>query len=172
MDETLRSMLLSPSALYVLAGIALALTLSRRRSDVEKETADRFVEIFLVGVSVQCLHFAEEFTGGLHVRFPQLAGLAPLPDAFFVILNLAWIALWLLAAIGFRRRVHVSLFFIWFFILGALANVVLHPLAALALGSYVPGLITAPFLGVAGAVLWRRLWAMTAPPETAPPLSS
>jgi hypothetical protein len=163
MNETLRSMLLGPAGLYVLAGIALVLTFTRHGPVSGIMPTGRFTGIFLAGVALQGLHAAEEFAGGFHIRFPQLLGLAPWPDAFFMALNLAFIALWLLAAIGLRRCTTPSLFLIWFFTLAAIGNAVFHPLIALVTSGYFPGLITAPFLGIAGIVLLRHLLRLTAP---------
>ena len=51
-------------------------------------------------------------------------------------------------------------------------NGVAYPLLAVDAGGYFPGLITAPVLGVAGAVLWMRLLALTSRDDRREPRTS
>ncbi|MCP5051508.1 MAG: hypothetical protein GY940_30350, partial [bacterium] len=122
MSESVRSMLLGPSGLYVIAAIALIPTVSRRVRKLDTALYDRFIHLFLVGISCQCLHFVEEFVTGFHHRFPVLLGLAPWSSEFFVTLNLAWIALWVVSPIGLRKNFQPAFFPVWFLTFAMIAN--------------------------------------------------
>jgi len=92
------------------------------------------------------------------------------PSEFFVIFNLVWIALWLLAAVGVKRGMRTAFFPLWFFAIGMVGNALWHPLLSLATGGYFPGLFTSPFAGIIGVMLLSRLWKLTDPalePNTA-----
>jgi hypothetical protein len=67
MDADLRSMMVGPAPLYIIAGIALALTVLRRVDARQTDKCDRLIDFLLIGVAVQCLHFIE-FTTGFHER--------------------------------------------------------------------------------------------------------
>jgi hypothetical protein len=49
----------------------------------------------------------------------------------------------------------------WFLALAMMMNGIAHPLVAVWTGGYFSGLVTSPFVGVAGLWLWRRLVAAT-----------
>lgn len=147
--------------LGVVAAVAFLLAM-RRFSPVEAAKA-RFDASVALGITtvVQSVHFAEEWATGFHVRFPALLGLAPMPLSFFVLFNLAWIAIWI-ASIPFLRRGRRQAFFAaWFLALAGVLNAVAHPLMAIASGGYFPGLITSPAVGIAGVILWQRLQKAT-----------
>ena len=163
MTENVLSMILGPSVLYAVAIVALALTIFRRPAKYTTEFVDRIIHLYLIGISFQCLHFTEEFVTGFYVRAPRFLGLVPWPSEFFVIFNLAWIALWLLGAVGLKSHVRVAFFPVWFFAVGMVGNAIWHPLLSLATGGYFPGLYTSPFAGIIGVMLLSRLWKLTAP---------
>ena len=162
MSETWRSVLTGLGGLYVLLFAALLLALFRGRGPFPTPPT-KTVNLFLAGIACQCLHVAEEFISGFHVRFPTYLGLAPWPDAFFVTFNLVWIAIWLLAAIGIQHRLRIAWFPIWFFALGMAANGLVHPLLAVSAGGYFPGLWTSLLVGPIGFLLLFRLWVVTGP---------
>lgn len=165
MDENLRSILLGLSALYVVAGIALILTILRHEVKQQHSTAAliRFTHLFLVGVAFQSLHFIEEFVTGLYIRLPAFLGLAPWPAEFFVAFNLAWIAIWIVSAIGIQYHFQPAFFPVWFFVFGMIGNGVFHPLLAIAVQGYFPGLVSSPIVGVIGIILLTKLWELTQP---------
>lgn len=113
----------------------------------------------LVVLALQALHFAEEFATGFQSRLPARLGLDGWSDAFFVTFNAAWIAIWALALAGAMagRMTRLAAIPLWFLGLAAIGNGVGHPILAVVAGGYFPGLVTAPFLGLAGIVLVRRL---------------
>jgi hypothetical protein len=110
---------------------------------------------------VQAAHFGEEYTTEFYRLFPERLGLASWSAQFFVIFNLVWLSLWLgaIAAAYLRRAPLYSATTLWFLAIAAIGNGVAHPLLALGARGYFPGLITAPFLGIAGLFLARSLLA-------------
>ena len=163
MSESLRSMILGPSALYAVAVVALALTVLRRVDKPEVQALDGVIDLYLIGVACQCLHFTEEFVTGFHLRLPPFLGLVPWSSEFFVTFNLIWMALWVSSAVGIRRNLRIAFFPLWFFTFGMIGNAVWHPLLALATGGYFPGLYTSPLGGGIGVALVSRLWKVTRP---------
>ena len=161
MNENVRSMVLGPSVLYGVAIIALILTAARKPAKNSEQAIDAIVNLYLIGVAFQCLHFTEEFVTRFYVRAPEFLGFAAWSREFFVIFNLSWIALWLIAAVGIKRRMRIAFFPVWFFAISMVGNAIWHPLLCLAAGGYFPGLFTSPFGGVIGIMLLSRLRKLT-----------
>jgi hypothetical protein len=110
-----------------------------------------------LAVGLQSLHFAEEAAMGFHQHFPAIFGLPEMPFGAFAVFNIAWIVAWIFAVAGVRSLNTAAFFAAWFLAIGGLLNLVAHPLLALAVGGYFPGLFTSPLIGGAGIVLWRHL---------------
>src|SRR2546421_6239073 len=163
MSENVRSMIFGPSALYGVAIVALGLTIARKPVKDSVDAIDAIIRLYLIGIAFQCLHFTEEYVTRFYVRAPEFLGLVAWPSEFFVIFNLSWIALWLLAAVGVKRGIRVAYFPLWFFAVGMVGNAIWHPLLCLATGGYFPGLFTSPFAGIIGVLLLSRLRRLTEP---------
>lgn len=161
MNENLSSILLGLIPLYVVAGLALLFTIFRRGAKPDPTLTQRFIHLFLLGIALQCIHFIEEFVTGFYTRFPAFLGLAPWPAEFFVTFNLAWIAIWIVSAIGIYYNFQAAYFPVWFFTLGMIVNGIFHPLLALNSRGYFPGLFTSPAVGIIGVVLMIKLWELT-----------
>jgi hypothetical protein len=162
MSDQFRSLLLVPAGLYILLGVALVLILVRPPRPVDLDGRTKLVGAFLIGIAAQCAHTVEEFVTGLHRVLPPLFNLAPLSDGAFVGFNLFWLGVWALAALGALRGYRLAYFPIWFFGLAMCLNGVAHPLLAVWVGDYFPGLITSPLVGIMGVVVTRRLFQYTA----------
>ena len=79
--------------------------------------------MYLLAIAVQCLHFAEEYLTGFQRQFPKLIG-DEWSDTRFVTFNLAWLAVFVLAAVGVYRRMPLAYLVVLFFALaGGVANV-------------------------------------------------
>jgi hypothetical protein len=150
--------LLPPVVVLGLAAFA-ALRLALRRTSpieliVERITASRALALATV---IQSGHFAEEWATDFHARFPALFGLEAMPLSFFAVLNLTWIAIWIVSVPMLRSARKPAFFAAWFLAIAGMLNGVAHPLIAIASGTYFPGLITSPFIGLASVNLWKRL---------------
>jgi hypothetical protein len=147
-------------SIAILTLVALAaLILARRRnasgeSAIERTAASRAL---VLATAAQSVHFVEEWATGFHIQFPALFGQDPMPLAFFVAFNLAWIAIWVFSVPLIRSGVRPAVFAAWFLALAGMLNALAHPSLAALVGSYFPGLISSPLIGVARLYLWRRL---------------
>lgn len=164
MNETLRSILMGTAGLSVGAVIALLLTVLRKPLKGDLAGRERTARLFLIGVAAQCLHFMEEFATEFHQRFPALLGLPAWSENFFVLFNLLLLSVWILSAIGLQKGYRFTFFPVWFFAIASIANGIAHPLFAVMVHGYFPGLITSPVVGVLGVLLWFRLQALTRAP--------
>jgi hypothetical protein len=175
MSEELRSILLGTAGLWAAAVAALFLTLARGGVGASGERLRAAVRLAIVAVLVQGAHFAEELATGFHERFPELFGLTPWPVGFFVSFNLFWLGIWGLSIWGLAARRWFAFFPLWFLAIASVANGLAHPLLSLRDGGYFPGLVSSPFVGIAGILLLRCLFQFThrlkpMPPSEADPI--
>lgn len=160
-NPDVRSIFSGTAGLSVLVIISVVLTIARPHVSHDPAVRRRFFVIFGAAIAAQCAHFAEELATGFHWRFPVLLGLSPWSPTFFVWFNLAWILIWVLAALGLRIGFVAALLPAWFLALALLLNGVAHPLMALSAGGYFPGLYSSPLVGVVGILLLRALRKLT-----------
>ena len=151
-------------SIVVLGVVAVfAVRIARRRSSPVEAVTERAVASAVLGLTtaIQCVHFIEEWATGFNVRFPALLGLDPMPLPFFIAYNLAWIAGWIASIPSIRLGRTLAFFAAWFLAIAGILNGVAHPILAIVSDGYFPGLITSPFIGLAGVILWRRLHEAT-----------
>lgn len=118
----------------------------------------RVLPFYLLGVAVQCLHFAEEYLTGFQRELPRLFGYQ-WDDARFVLFNLVWLFLFIVAALGVLQGVRLAYLIAFFFTLFAgIGNGIWHPALAVYRGGYFPGVLTAPLNFLVGVALLRRLY--------------
>jgi hypothetical protein len=112
---------------------------------------------YLFGLSVQCLHFCEEYLSGFQTAAPGLFGYA-WSDRLFAAFNLLWLAVFLLAAIGVLRQCPMAYLVVFFYaIFGGIINGLGHIAISLALRDLFPGTLTAPFCLIAGMAVLKKL---------------
>lgn len=144
------------------AGLSLALVVAfllwRRRPPRPDWQPDRLLTVYFVGIVVQLAHFVEELATGFASAFPTLVGLDyTWTEVKFITCNLAWLAVFGVAAWCIHRRWTGALVVAWLFAIVAIANGVLHVAATLLQGGYFPGVVTALVLFDVGILLLRRL---------------
>ena len=161
MDQTLRSELVGTAGLTLASVVALLLTMWRTPASSRGAGRRTTANVFAVLVMVQALHFAEEHATHFYEAFPTALGLAPWPPRFFLTFNLTWLAIWTIAVFGVRAGSRLAFFPGWFLAIASIANGVAHPLLAMRVQGYFPGLLTSPLLGIGGVVLWRTLISRT-----------
>ena len=159
--DAFTSALIGTAGLSLIACVALFLAWSRRPQTAHPDAERRTIGLFVVGIFLQCAHFAEEYATGFYRLFPTALGLTPWSARFFIAFNLTWLGIWAWAAFAVRTRSRAAYSAIWFFALAAVLNGVAHPLLAIRAGGYFPGLLTAPLLGVVGGWLFVRLLDIT-----------
>ena len=124
-----------------------------------KNDAARVLPIYLLAVTVQCLHFTEEYVTGFQHQFPRLFG-EDWSDARFVTFNMLWLAAFVLAGLGVYRRVPLAYLVVLFLaLIGGVGNGVSHLILSAMSRGYFPGLITAPFCLLMGIMLLRRIFS-------------
>jgi hypothetical protein len=117
--------------------------------------------MYLIAIAVQCAHFTEEYLTGFQREFPKLMGYE-WSDARFVAFNMAWLAVFVLAALGVYRRVSLAYLVVLFLALaGGIGNGTGHLLLSAMRGGYFPGLATAPLCLLAGVGLLIKLFGGT-----------
>ncbi|MDP9004824.1 MAG: HXXEE domain-containing protein, partial [Verrucomicrobiota bacterium] len=115
--------------------------------------------IYLIALALQCLHFTEEYVSGFQDRVTELmASMPPFNVNVFVAFNMIAYCLFLLAGVGMYKGLKFPMIIVWFFAIGGVAcNAIWHPLFALKVGGYFPGLYTSLAYWVVGPILLRRL---------------
>jgi hypothetical protein len=161
--EELRSILLGTAGVSAAGVVALFLT-ATRRLDSSRAGLHAVIRVATIAVLVQSAHFVEELATGFHHRFPEQLGLTPWSSSFFISFNLFWLAVWVLSCRGQAAGHRAALAALWFLAIAGLVNGVAHPLLSARVGSYFPGLLTSPILGVVGFLLLRRLASVTRGP--------
>ena len=157
MSEQLRSIFLGLSGIYIIAHIAIFLTVTQRATEIDKDKVSKLILLFGIGIFFQFLHSLEEYFTGFYIHWPQFLDLTPWSPHFFASFNLIWIAVWSLSIFGIRHNYRSAYFALWFFVVGMILNLIAHPLLALAVQEYFPGLITSPLVGITGLLLLRML---------------
>ena len=146
---------------FVVLGLAalaaLLLALSRPSSPEKEMERHAASHALALAVGVQSVHFAEETATGFHERLPALFGLPGMPASVFVAFNLLWLGIWCASILGLRSARIAAFFAAWFLAIAGILNGIAHPLLAVAVGGYFPGLVTSPFIGGASVWLWLRL---------------
>ena len=120
--------------------------------------------MYLLAIAVQCLHFAEEYLTGFQRQFPKLIAGYEWSGAHFVAFNMAWLAVFVLAALGVYRRTPLAYLVVLFLaLIGGVSNGAGHLLLSATQGRYFPGLATAPFCLLAGIGVLIRLFGEKGP---------
>lgn len=152
-------MLLGTAGLTLAAFVALLLALTRPRV-----LASEFAPIRTwagLAVLLHIGHFTEEYYSAFYIQFPQLLGLAPWTESFFVVANIAWLVVWLFALALLDRFPRTAIFPLWFLSIAATMNGIAHPVLAIGRGGYFPGFWSSLLIGGAGVYLLRRLMLAT-----------
>jgi uncharacterized membrane protein YdjX (TVP38/TMEM64 family) len=121
---------------------------------------DRVLPLYLLAVGIQLLHFMEEFITGFYVRNPvEIYGANSFTADEFVISQMSVLFLLIIGAIGIYRGWKIPMVMVWFLVIFfLLINAIQHPLFAVVVGGYFPGLVTSVAGWVLGPILFKRLW--------------
>jgi hypothetical protein len=127
----------------------------------ELPDADHFVPLFFVALSLQFLHFAEEFVTDFKTLFPVLYGGVPYSNNLFVTFNMVSYAVFVLSCLlVFYRGLRFLLVPVLFYVVyGAVGNAITHTWWVVHSGRYFPGFFTALAYWVLGPWLLYRLMA-------------
>ncbi|MFX0071657.1 MAG: HXXEE domain-containing protein [Candidatus Hermodarchaeota archaeon] len=126
----------------------------------EMPEPERTLPVYLIALGVQLLHFIEEFTTGLYIRFPtEIYNSDPYSANEFVISQMVVYFLFIIGALGIFKGWNMTMIFVWFLLIMMLiVNSIQHPIYSIMVGGYFPGLYTS-FAGIILApILFKRLW--------------
>jgi len=140
--------------------MVLALVCYFRTGYLRMPKPERVLPVYLLALAIQFLHFTEEYVYGFHLRVVEiLDGVPPFTANAFVAFNMIAYCLFLLAGLGMYKGMKFPMILVWFFTLGgALGNALWHPLLAIKVGGYFPGLFTSFAYLIVGPILFMRLW--------------
>ncbi len=123
-------------------------------------TAERVLPLYLGALAIQMIHFIEEFVTGFQSRFPvEIYHSAPFSANEFVISQMALYSFLIVAAIGIFKQWKIPMIMAWFLIVMLLiVNALQHPIYALMVKGYFPGLYTSFAGWILGPVMFKRMW--------------
>jgi len=151
-------MSLLPSVLILGAVAMVALQFTRGRAISDDPIILRRAAVGLaIATVVQGIHFTEEALTGFHETFPAAFGQPPMSYTLFLVFNVGWLCIWAISIRGLISGQRAAFFAAWFLAIAGVLNAIAHPLLAITTRGYFPGLLTSPLIGVAAAILWRRL---------------
>lgn len=153
--------LVHPAQKYIFVpAMVVAFVCYLRTSYREMPNVERVLPIYLIALAIQFLHFTEEYLYGFHVRVSEtMTGWPPFDNNVFVAFNMIAYCLFLLSGVGMYKGMKFPMIIVWFFTIAAvLGNAILHPLLALRVGGYFPGLYTSLAYWILGPILLMRLW--------------
>jgi hypothetical protein len=90
------------TVLGVAALIALLLAFWRRPQPDQTKERQAASRALGATVAIQAVHFIEELVTDFPVEFPALFGLPPMSYTYFIVFNLAWLAIWVASIPGLR----------------------------------------------------------------------
>lgn len=149
--------------LTVILGISLLTSRARPFARLEEPARKRLRVVAGVAVTMQAAHFVEELRTGFPQAFPSILGLRPWSTAAFVLFNIGWLAIWMVALREAPRGRRLAEWPLWFLGLAMMVNGVAHPLLAVRAGGYFPGLWTSIPSAVVGVMLLRELTRISGP---------
>jgi hypothetical protein len=120
--------------------------------------------LYLLAVGIQLLHFMEEFLAKFYVRKPvEIYGANPFTVEEFVVSQMSMFFLLIIGAIGIYKRWKIPMVMVWFLVIFfLLVNAIQHPIFALTVGGYFPGLYTSVAGWILGPILFKKLWGVRA----------
>ena len=103
----------------------------------------KILPLYLGALSIQMLHFAEEYLTDFVVEFPKLLGQEPYPVDYWLVFNMAAYAFFIIGGVVLHKKIReFAVVPIFFILVGVFLNPIAHLGLTLYKGSYFPGLYT------------------------------
>ena len=119
---------------------------------------DRILPLYLLLLSVQFLHFTEEFLTDFHIEVPKLIGQEAYSLEYWLTFNMvAYFIFTIGGIIIFKRLKEFMIIPLFFIITGVILNSIGHILISIYVGSYFSGLYTSFIYLVIGPILIKRI---------------
>jgi hypothetical protein len=114
--------------------------------------------LYIAGILIQLSHFLEEYYTGFYKALPTIFNANSWTGSQFIIFNIVWLIIFLLAAIGAIKNIRLSFLIVWFFIfIGGVGNGIMHIGLSLIRKEYFSGTVTAFFLFVIGLIMIKNI---------------
>lgn len=127
-------------------GIIIAFFIYLKKAYRKMPSPDKILPLYLLALSIQMLHFTEEYLTSLVTALPALFGQDPYPEDYWLVFNMSAYAFFLLGGIVlFKRIKELAVIPLFFILVGVVFNAVAHVGLAVYTNSYFPGLFTALF---------------------------
>jgi hypothetical protein len=137
--------------LFLNIGLAVSLMIWL---NFKKSYSRKLSWLYLTGILIQITHFLEEYLMGFYKELPAIFNTNSWTGRQFIIFNIVWLIIFLLAAIGSFTNIKMSFLIVWFFILiGGIGNGIMHIGLSMLRKEYFPGTVTAVFLLAIGIIM-------------------
>jgi len=95
---------------------------------------------------------------GFYKELPSIFNANSWTGSQFIIFNIVWLIIFLLAAIGSFKKFKLSFLIVWFFVLiGGIGNGIMHIGLSLLRKEYFPGSVTSVFLFAIGIIMIQNI---------------
>ena len=104
----------------------------------------KILPLYLGALSIQMLHFAEEYLTGFVVELPKILGQDPYPEDYWLVFNMAAYAFFIMGGVVLHKKIkEFAVVPIFFILVGVFLNPIAHVGLTIYKGAYFPGLYTA-----------------------------
>jgi hypothetical protein len=149
----------------LVAAMVLSYALWVRQS--EWPPPESIISVYAAAVLVQCAHLVEEYLTGFYRVFPPVFGADPWSERRFLIFNLVWLTIFVVAGFALARSKRGAyLVAVFLAIGGGIGNGLGHLALSARAGGYFPGAYTGVLALLVGSLLTQRL--MRRPRQVAP----
>jgi hypothetical protein len=150
--------LLTMGRAAILLVVAMVISYGLWSSRSEWPPAERIVGLYAAAVLVQSAHFFEEYSAGFYRVFPPVLGSEPWSARRFLVFNLVWLTVFVVAGVGLARgKREAYLVAIFLAIGGGIGNGLGHLALSAREGGYFPGAYTGALALLVGSILAYRL---------------
>jgi hypothetical protein len=124
----------------------------------EWPSPERIFPLYTAAVLVQSAHLIEEYRGGFHRMFPPVFGADPWSSRQFLVFNLVWLAVFVIAGVSLARNQRAAYLVALFLAIGGgIANGLGHLALSARQSGYFPGSYTGALALLVGSALTYRL---------------
>lgn len=144
------------ATIFLVVAMVVCYALWVRRT--EWPPAETVVRVYALAVLVQCAHLVEEYLAGFYRVFPPVFGADPWSEQRFLIFNVVWLTIFVLAGVGLLRGRRVAYLVALFLAIGGgIGNGLGHLALSAREGGYFPGAYTGVLALLVGSLLAYRL---------------
>ena len=120
---------------------------------------ENVLPVYLIAIAIQLIHFIEEFTTQFFVRFPvEIYNSNPYSANEFVISQMFVYILFIIGALGVYKKWKFTMVFVWFLVIMMyVVNTIQHPIYAIMVKGYFPGLYSSLTGFIMAPILFKKL---------------